>query len=112
MIALPIGLDRTLQDTFGDTLWDAPKRELTVRVALIRVLEVTRLGQDTEATALRLKLLSLVDDGTEVETGEARLIVNAVEENIKQYSRMVVDALTDYLEPVKEALKRPAEEGD
>ena len=31
MITLPIGLDRTISDTFGDDLFDAPNRPLSVR---------------------------------------------------------------------------------
>lgn len=106
MVVLPIGLDRTLSDTFGDSLFDAPGREVTVRVALIRELEMTTAGGDTEATALRLKLLSLPDDGQEVETAEAKLLVAAVEENARRYSRMVTDQLHDWLAEVREQLRQ------
>jgi len=105
VITLPIGLDRTLSDTFGDPLPDAPGRDITVRVGLIRELEMTTGGGDTEATALRLKVLSLPDNGQEIETAEARLLVAAVEENARRYSRMVTDQLRDWLGEVREQLK-------
>jgi len=105
MVTLPVGLERRLSDTFGDVLLDAPQRELTVRVGLIRELETTTAGGETEATALRLKVLSLPDDGQEIETAEAKLLVAAVEENARRYNQMVTDHLRDFLAEVREQLK-------
>ena len=103
MMVLPIGLDRTISDTFGDDLFDAPGRPLTVRVALIRLLEVTK-SPNTEATDLRLKLLHL-PEGSEVETAEARLLCEVVAENARGYARLVTDSLHEYVEPISAELK-------
>ena len=105
MVTLPIGLDRTMSDTFGEPLFDGPGRPLTVRVGLIRELEMTSAGGETEATSLRLKLLSLPDDGQEVETAEAKLLAAAVDENPRRYARMVTDQLRDWLAEVREQIK-------
>jgi hypothetical protein len=41
------------------------------------------------------------------ETAEAKLLVAAVEENARRYSRMVTDQLRDWLAEVREQLKAP-----
>lgn len=110
MIQLPIGLDCTITDTFGDMLFDRPPRpgdpgrQLTVRVGIIRLLEATTSRGDTEATALRLKLLNM-EEGGDLENAEAQLICDAARENARDYLPVIKDAIGEFAGKIEIALK-------
>lgn len=108
MVRLPDGLDEVLHDTFGAPLRDPSERDLTARIALIRLLENSEREGATESTALRLKLFAGTGQPLEVEDAEARMLTRVVKENSRGYAPVALGPLQQYGGRIEEALKAAA----